>query len=166
MQKIITVICFLLFGTAVTAQEKVHQWSMLTNYGVKGDNGLIILSLPAPATITFFIAKAGDPKILYTLKSAASKELPVGEYDITFWNIKIPVTIEKQKETRIYAGVLDTKVKKPWEVWTMDSVKVFGAGGPKMIALPAGKYIIKTSGAEIKTTIRDGQVSIFNFTAY
>jgi hypothetical protein len=35
-----------------------------------------------------------------------------------------------------------------------------------MIALPPGKYIIKTGGVEIKTNITDGQTSIFSFTNY
>jgi hypothetical protein len=44
--------------------------------------------------------------------------------------------------------------------------KVFSAGSPKMIALPVGNYLLKTQGAEIKTTIRDGKISLFSFTKF
>ncbi len=90
-----------------------------------------------------------------------------GKYDITFQGIKIPlVVVEKGKETRILAGVLNSTVKGLWEVWTADSLKVFSAGSPKMVALPVGNYIVKTQGVEIKTTIRDGKISIFSYTKY
>ncbi len=72
----------------------------------------------------------------------------------------------KEKETRIFAGVLNSTVKKPWEVWTADGEKVFSAGGAKTVALLPGKYIVKISGVEIKTTITDGQVTMFCYTAY
>jgi hypothetical protein len=88
-------------------------------------------------------------------------------YDITFQGLKIPsVVVEKGKETRILAGVLNSTVKGLWEVWNADSIKVFSAGSPKMIALPVGNYLLKTQGAEIKTTIRDGKISLFSFTKF
>lgn len=170
MRKIIFGISLLMMVWFAKAQEKTDakapQWAMIPNYSTKGDNGLLIINLPAPAAMNFTVVKPGDPRIIYTWHSSTSKELPAGNYEVTFWNIRIPVTITKQNETRVYAGVLNSTVKKPWEVWTMDSTKVFGAGSAKMVALPAGRYIIKTSGTEIKTTIRDGQVSIFSFAGY
>ena len=140
---------------------------MRPNYDLKGDVGLLTISLPAQGGLSFTVARAGEAKNLYTWHNSTTRELPPGTYDITFWNIKIPgVVVEKGKETRILAGVLNSTVKRPWEVWTADSVKVYGAGGAKMVALPPGKYIIKTGNVEIKTTITDGQISIFSYTAY
>lgn len=167
MKKISGILLFFTITFTAAAQDVAPaQWAMIPNLALKGENGVLIINLPAQSAMTFTVANAGDPKILYTWRGNTTKELPPGKYDVTFWNIKIPVVVEKQKETRILAGVLNSTVKKPWEVWTMDSVKVYAAGSAKMVALPAGKYIIKTSGAEIKTTIRDGQVSIFSFTGY
>lgn len=163
MRKLTAALLLLFVANTIKAQEKVYQWAMVPDYTAKGQNGKLTINLPAQAAMIFTVARAGNPKILYTWRNSTIQELPEGNYDITFWGIKIPVTIEKQKETRIYAGVLNSTVKKPWEVWTTDSVKVFSAGSSKMVALPAGKYIIKTSGIEIKTTIRDGQVSIFSY---
>lgn len=143
------------------------QWAMRPNYDLKGDVGLLTINLPAQGALALTVARTGEAKNLFTWHGSTTKELVPGTYDITFWNIKIPsVVVEKGKETRILAGVLNSTVKRPWEVWTADSVKVFGAGGAKMVALPPGKYIVKTGGAEIKTTITDGQTSIFSFTAY
>ena len=150
--------------TAVTV--KPAQWSIITNPSLKGDNGLLVLNLPGLSSILFTASRVGEPKILVNLHSSGNKELPPGKYEITFWNIKIPVAIEKGKETRIFAGILNSTVKKPWEVWTVTGEKVFAAGSAKMVALPVGKYIIKTSGTEIKTTINDGQTTIFSFTNY
>lgn len=172
MRNILFIICLTIFSSAINAQEKTlveskaPQWAMIPNLAMKGDNGLLILNLPTQASLSFTVARAGDPKILLNWHGTSSKDLPPGNYEANFWNIKIPLVIEKGKETRIYAGILNSTVKRPWEVWTVEGEKVFSAGSAKMVALPAGKYIVKTSGAEITTTIRDGQTSIFSFTSY
>ena len=165
MKKIIFLV-FLSGGLLAKAQEgKAPQWAMIPNYSLKGENGVLVINLPSPAAMNFTVSAAGDPKILYTWHGNTYKDMPPGNYEVNFWNIKIPVTIEKQKETRVYAGVLNSTVKAHWEVWTTDSVsvKVFEAPSAKMVALPAAKYIIKTGGVEIKTYIKDGQTSIFSF---
>jgi hypothetical protein len=173
MKKILLLLSISIYTLTLQAQDKNQpetkapaQWAMIPNLAMKGENGLLIINLPVPATMAFTVAHAGDPKILYSWHGSTSKDLPPGNYDVTFWNIKIPVVIEKGKETRIFAGVLNSTVKKPWEVWTSGGEKVFSGGGAKLVALPAGKYIIKTGGTEIKTTITDGQTSIFSFTNY
>ena len=153
--------------TTKTAPAPAVQWAMRPNYDLKGDAGLLTITLPSQGALSFTVSRAGETKALYTWRNSTSRELPPGSYDVMFWNIKIPnVVVEKGKETRILAGVLNSTVKRPWEVWTSDSIKVFAAGGAKMVALPPGKYVVKTGGAEIKTTITDGQTSIFSFTAY
>lgn len=172
MKKILSVLSLGIITFMVSAQEKgaenkpAIQWSMITNYGLKGPNGNIIINLPAQATLMCMISLSGQPKNLYTWHSSMTKEFAPGNYDLTFWNIKIPVVVEKGKDTRILTGVLNSTVKKPWEVWTTEGMKVFSAGSAKMVALPVGKYIIKTSGIDIKTTINDGKVTIFSFTSY
>lgn len=173
MKKILSLLAFALIVFTTTAQvnntdlKTPNRWIMIPNLALKGDNGLLIINLPAQAAMLFTVARTGEAKTLYTWHGSTTKEIPPGTYDITFWNIKIPaVIVEKRKETRIPAGVLNSTVKKPWEIWTVNGEKVFSAGSAKMVALPAGKYIVKTGGAEIKTTITDGQVSIFSFTSY
>ena len=174
MKNIVSLLVLLIISFTINAQDKANtenkvpnQWTMRPNYSLKGDVGLLTINLPAQGTIMFTVARSGVAKKLFTWHSSTTKELPPGTYDITFWNIKIPsVVIEKGKETRVFAGILNSTVKKPWEVWTVGGEKVFSAGSAKMVALPAGKYIVKTGAAEIKTTINDGQVSIFSFTAY
>lgn len=172
MKLIFSILTFAFFSSAINAQEKTSpenktsQWAMIPNLAMKGDNGLLILYLPTQSTISFAVARSGEPKMLLNWHGSNTKDLPPGNYDVTFWNIKIPIVIEKGKETRIFAGVLNSTVKKPWEVWTINGEKVYAASGAKMVALPPGKYIIKTGGTEIKTTINDGQTSIFSFTSY
>jgi len=172
MKKILFLLSFIIITLTINAQEKntetkpANQWSMITNYGLKGPNGQIVINLPAQATMLCMIALSGQPKNLYTWHGSMTKEFAPGNYDLTFWNLKIPVIVEKGKDTRIYTGVLNSTVKKPWEVWTTDGTKVFSTGSAKMVALPVGKYIIKTSGTEIKTTINDGKITIFSFTNY
>ena len=173
MKKVLSVLVFTIIAFTINAQgnnteaKTQNQWVMIPNLALKGDNGLLIINLPAQASMAFTVARTGETKNLFTWHGSTIKEMPPGTYDITFWNIKIPaVIVEKGKETRIPAGVLNSTVKRPWEVWTVNGEKVFSAGSAKMVALPAGKYIVKTGGAEIKTTINDGQISIFNFTAY
>jgi hypothetical protein len=174
MKNILSILFLVITSIASKAQDKITtetktpaKWAIRPNYDLKGDIGLLTISLPEQTAVTATIVHSGETKNLYTWHSSTSRELAPGTYDITFWNIKIPsVVVEKGKETRILSGVLNSTVKKPWEVWTVEGEKVFGAGSAKKIALPAGKYIVKTSGAEIKTTIIDGQTSIFSFTAY
>lgn len=172
MKQVLSILIFAIFSSTINAQEKapvenkVSQWSIVTNFTMKGDNGQLILNLPTQASLAFTVARSGDPKILLNWHGSNTKDMPPGNYEITFWNLKIPVVIEKGKETRIFAGVLNSTVKKPWEVWTITGEKVYAAGGAKMVALPPGKYVIKTGGVEIKTTITDGQTSIFSFTSY
>ncbi len=174
MKKTLSIFILFFYACTLNAQEKskietkeANQWAMVPNFSLKGGTGQLLVNLPVQATIACSVTKAGDAKILFSLKGNNPKDLMPGIYDITFWNIKInSVVVEKGKESRILAGVLNSTVKKPWEVWTMDGQKVFGAGSAKMVALPVGKYIIKTSGVEIKTTINDGQVTIFSYTAY
>jgi hypothetical protein len=143
------------------------KWGIANNFSLKGDIGQIIINLPVQATLICTITRSGEVKNLHNLRNSVPKDLPPGLYDLTFLGIKIPsVVVEKGKETRILAGVLNSTVKGLWEVWTADSVKVFSSGSPKMIALPAGNYLLKTQGAEIKTTIRDGKISMFSFNKY
>lgn len=174
MKKILSTLIFFICALTLNAQDNVNreakpplnQWAITNNYSLKGATGQLIVSLPVQATIVCIVARKGEAKT-FTLHNGTPKELPTGNYDITFWGIKIPsVVVEKGKDTRILAGVLNSTVKGLWEIWTAESVKIFSAGSPKMVALPVGNYIVKTHGAEIKTTITDGKVSIFSFTSY
>lgn len=173
MKKILSAATFLICALTIHAQDNVNkeakvpltQWAINSNYA-KSDKGQLIISLPVQAAMVCLVNRSGDAKT-FALHIGNPKELLPGSYDITFWGIKIPsVSVEKAKDTRILAGVLNSTVKGLWEIWTPDAVKIFSAGGPKQVALPVGNYIIKTHGAEIKTTISDGKVSIFSFTNY
>ena len=173
MKKILSAATFLICALAIHAQDNVNkeakvpltQWAINSNY-TKSDKGQLIINLPVQAAMVCVVNRSGDAKT-FALHIGNPKELLPGSYDITFWGIKIPsVSVEKAKDTRILAGVLNSTVKGLWEIWTPDAVKIFSAGGPKQVALPVGNYIIKTHGAEIKTTISDGKVSIFSLTNY
>jgi hypothetical protein len=174
MKKLILYFVFILCGVTTSAQiskkENISQpakWGIANNFSLKGDIGQIIINLPVQATLISTITRSGEVKKLHNLRNSEPKDLPPGLYDLTFLGIKIPaVVVEKGKETRILAGVLNSTVKGSWEVWTSDSIKIFSSGSPKMIALPVGNYLLKTQGAEIKTTIRDGKISLFSFTKF
>lgn len=168
MNKIAVILSLLVITLTTNAQDNVNKtsdpvrWTVSNNYS-KSDNGNLIIQLPVQAALTCMVNKTGEAKI-FALHNGTPKELPPGMYDVTFWGIKIlSVAVEKRKDTRILAGVLNSMVKGPWEVWTNDGIKIYGAGGAKQVALPPGNYIVKTGGTEIKTTITDGKVSIFNF---
>ena len=173
MKKILSSFSFFICALTVHAQDNVNreakvplnQWAVNSNHS-KSEMGQLIINLPVQATMVCIVNRSGEAKT-FALRNGNPKELLPGSYDITFWGLKIPsVSIEKAKDTRILAGVLNSTVKGLWEIWTPDAVKIFSAGGPKQVALPVGNYIIKTHGAEIKTTITDGKVSIFSFTGY
>lgn len=173
MKKIIASALFLICMHTLHAQDNVNrqakppltQWAIKNNYS-KSDNGQLMITLPAQAALNCIVNKSGQTKT-FALRNESPKELAPGSYDVTFWGIKIPsVTVDKRMDTRILAGVLNSTVKGPWEVWTTDGTKIYSAGGPKQVALPVGNYIVKTGGAEIKTTITDGKISIFSFTRY
>ena len=173
MKKILSAVTFFICTLTIHAQDNVNreakapltQWAINSNYS-KSDKGQLIINLPVQAATVCIANRSGEAKT-FALHLGTPKELLPGSYDITFWGIKIPsVTVEKAKDTRILAGVLNSTVKGLWEIWTTDSIKIFSAGGPKQVALPVGNYIIKTHGAEIKTTISDGKVSIFSYTKY
>lgn len=173
MKKILSIITFFICALTIHAQDNVNreakvpltQWAVNSNYS-KSDKGQLIINLPVQAAMVCIVNRSGEAKT-FALHAGTPKELLPGSYDITFWGIKIPsVAIEKAKDTRILAGVLNSTVKGLWEIWTSNAVKIFSAGGPKQVALPVGNYIVKTHGAEIKTTITDGKVSIFSFTNY
>jgi len=163
-----------MFCIPVNAQEiknkdnklLLTQWAITNNYSLKGSTGQLLVSLPVQATIVCTAARTGETKT-FALHNGTPKELLPGSYDVTFWGIKIPsVAIEKGKDTRILAGALNSTVKGLWEIWTANGIKIFSAGGRKIIGLPVGNYIVKTQGAEIKTTITDGKVTIFSFTGF
>ncbi len=142
------------------------RWGIANNFSLKGDIGQLIINLPGQSTLRCIVNRTGETKT-FSLQGNTPKDLLPGKYDMIFQGIKIPlVIVEKGKETRILAGILNSTVKGLWEVWTADSVKVFSAGSPKLVALPVGNYIVKTKGVEIKTTIRDGKISIFSYTNY
>lgn len=173
MKKILSAVTFLICALTIHAQDNVNreakapltQWAINSNYS-KSDKGQLIINLPVQAAMVCLVNRSGDAKT-FALHIGNPKELLPGSYDITFWGIKIPsVSVEKAKDTRILVGVLNSTVKGLWEIWTPEAVKIFSAGGPKQVALPIGNYLIKTHGAEIKTTISDGKVSIFSFTNY
>ena len=173
MKKILSTFTFFICALTVFAQDNINreakvplnQWAVNSNYS-KSDKGQLIINLPVQAAMVCVVNRSGDAKT-FALHSNNPKELLPGSYDVTFWGIKIPsVAIEKAKDTRILAGVLNSTVKGLWEIWTDNGVKIFSAGRPKQVALPVGNYIIKTHSAEIKTTITDGKVSIFSFTNY
>ncbi len=173
MKKIFSAVTFFICSVTIYAQNNVNmeakasltQWAVISNYS-KSDKGQLMINLPGQAAMVCIVNRSGEAKS-FALHADSPKELLPGSYDITFWGIKIPsVSVEKAKDTRILAGVLNSTVKGLWEIWTTDAIKIFSAGGPKQVALPVGNYIIKTHGAEIKTTISDGKVSIFSFTNY
>jgi len=173
MKTLISFLAFCFSFSFIIAQENVNRqakapvshWSISNNYS-KSDNGQLVINLPGQAALAVVVKPVGATKT-FALRNASAKELPPGSYDITFWGIKIPgVVVEKRKDTRIHAGILHSTVKGTWEVWTIDGIKVYTSGGPKQVALPVGDYILKTKGAEIKTAINDGKISIFSFTNY
>jgi hypothetical protein len=173
MKKIIPALAILICTHSLYAQDNVNreakppvtQWTIKNNYS-KSDGGQLLITLPAQAALNCVVNPSGQPKT-FKLHNDSPKELVPGSYDITFWGIKIPgVVVEKRKDTRILAGVLNSTVKGLWEIWTIDGTKIYSAGGPKQVALPVGDYIVKTGGAEIKTTITDGKISLFSFTRY
>jgi hypothetical protein len=173
MKKIFSAVIFFICSVTLYAQDNVNreakapltQWAINSNYS-KSDMGQLIINLPVQAAMVCLVNRSGEAKT-FALHIGNPKELLPGSYDISFWGIKIPsISVEKAKDTRILAGVLNSTVKGLWEIWTTDAIKIFSAGGPKQVALPVGNYIIKTHGAEIKTTISDGKVSIFSFTNY
>lgn len=142
------------------------RWGIANNFSLKGDIGQLVINLPVQSTLKCLVNRTGETKAL-SLQANTAKDLLPGKYDILFQGIKIPlVDVEKGKETRILAGILNSTVKGLWEVWTTDSVKIFSAGSPKLVALPVGNYIVKTQGVELKTTIRDGKISMFSYTKY
>jgi hypothetical protein len=169
MKTISTIIFFIIFSVALQAQDKPStensKWEKTLNNKLKGNNGQLMINLPAEAWLQCMVARAGETKNIASLRNGMPKELPAGNYTITFVGIKIPVAVEQGNDSRIKAGVLQSTVKGLWEIWA-DGIKIFSAGAPKFVALPAGNYIVKTGGAEIKTAITDGKVSIFSFTKY
>ena len=173
MKKILSAFLFFICLHSLYAQDNLNkevkpsapQWTIKNNYS-KSDNGQLLISLPAQAALTCIVNRTGETKS-FALHNDVPKELKPGTYDVTFWGIKIPsVSVEKAKDTRIMAGVLNSTVRGLWEVWTADGIKIYSSGGPKQVALPPGDYIVKTGSAEIKTTITDGKISIFSFTRY
>ena len=173
MKKILSGVAFLICLQSLHAQDNVNreakppvtQWTIKNNYS-KSDNGQLLIMLPAQAVLNCIVTPVGKPKT-FALHNDSPRELEPGSYDVTFWGIKIPsVVVEKRKDTRILAGVLNSTVRGLWEIWTIDGTKIYSSGGPKQVALPPGDYIVKTGGAEIKTTITDGKISIFSYTRY
>lgn len=173
MKVILSVFVLVIFNAALYAQNPntieikavPKQWTITNNYS-KSDNGQLLINTPEQTVLSCIVSKVGEAKT-FALRSGNPKEVKPGLYDVSFWGIKIPqVTVETGKDTRIFAGFLKSTVKGLWELWTADGQKIYSAGGPKQIALPVGNYIVKTGGTEIKTTITDGKVSLFNYTGY
>lgn len=173
MKKILSALAFFICLNSLHAQDNMNreakpplvQWTIKNNYS-KSDNGQLLILLPVQVALICIVNRTGETKT-FALRNNSPKELAPGSYDVTFWGIKITsVVVEKRKDTRILAGILNSTVKGLWEIWTLDGIKIYGAGGPKQVALPVGNYIVKTSGVEIKTTITDGKISIFSFTRY
>ena len=170
MKNIICAVVFLLTLLSCYAQDKnaiisPPKSEMVINNSLNGAGGQLIVNLPAQAYMLCMVARAGEVKNIASLKNGIAKDLLPGNYDIIFQGIKFSVAVEKGKDTRIKAGVLQSTVKGLWEIWA-DGVKIFSAGSPKFVALTPGNYIVKTNGAEIKTTINDGKVTMFSFTKY
>ena len=174
MKKLVSVFTLFICALTLYAQNNnedtkpnLFHWALINNPSLKGSTGRLIVGLPAEASMICFVSRSGEAKNLYTMHGSMAKELPPGNYDVTFWGIKIPsIIIEKGKDTRLYVGILNSSVKGLWEIWTMDGQKIFSSGSPKLVALPAGDYNVKTGGAEFKTTINDGKITMFSFTAY
>ena len=153
------------FAQKINTVNALPKSEITFNKSIKNAAGQLIVNLPAQAYILCMVARAGEIKNIASLKNGIAKELLPGSYDITFQGVKFAVVVEKGKDTRITAGVLQSTIKGLWEIWA-DGVRVFSAGSPKSVALSPGNYIVKTNGAEIKTTIHDGKVTMFSFTKY
>jgi hypothetical protein len=94
MKKIASILILFISAFTLKAQDKTAPvikapgLSVTTpNYNMKGENGQLMITLPAPATMIVSGARAGESKILFTWHGSTSKDLPPGNYDITFWNI-------------------------------------------------------------------------------
>ncbi|MGQ0549019.1 MAG: hypothetical protein ACT4PY_05050 [Armatimonadota bacterium] len=147
-------------------------WTITPNRLLKGATGRLVVTLPKGTEFVVYVYRAGAKSPSAGQKYGKAFTLAPGPYDVVInkggsdmarlWRIR-GVPIERGKDTRIHAGVLNVvSAEGMWQVYDENKVVIVVDGsGPEKVGLAAGKYLIKISGEFSPVVIKDGQVTNF-----
>ena len=146
--------------TAVSQDEQsTDQWVMKPEQSMKGALGRLNTDFGADVDWIIDIRTTEDKFI--TNKSKVNKithhDLAPGMYYFRLNTITVKdVPIEKGKETRLKAGILNIVSEGRWEIRSEDKSKFHTTGNkPKKMALPVGSYQLKLGEQFFPLVIKD-----------
>lgn len=141
-------------------------WEITPNAELRGINGRLITKFPEKTSGTLRIIRVYEPGASKEVSYAVTGDdqlLPEGEYDVEVMKVRLAkVPIKKGHDTRIKIGavtfagggnsrhsIYDAKGEK--ELFRMTAYEV--------MAMPEGKYALKSGSRVIPFEIKDGQVT-------
>jgi hypothetical protein len=155
-----------------TGRADEPPWTTTANKSLKGANGRMTVTLPKGTEYVFYVYRSGAERLSVGKKYGSAFTLPPGLYDIVInkggsdtakkWRVR-GIPIERGKDTRVHAGVLNVvSAEGMWQVYDENRTTIITGGkGPGKVGLAAGNYVIKISGEFSPVVIKDGQVTDF-----
>lgn len=146
--------------------ENSEKWVITPVAGMKGELGRLNMNFPAGVDWNIWIYTQADNKFVnsfYPIHKKQSFNLSPGEYRIKLGDVTVEnVSIQKGKETRIRAGVLNVADESSWDLY--DDLKeniITTNTRPQKMVLPVGFYQIKIGENYTQIEIKDdGQKQI------
>lgn len=151
---------FEIISRADSATGSIDKWKTTPNEKIKGEFGRVNMNFPAGVdwSVDFYTLENN----YVTNRSIFSKhkmfhDLTPGNYNITLNHVKIEnVPVEKGKEVRLEAGILNIITREPWQLYNESKEKYYTSGiKPVKFALPVGRYILNFEGKDYRVVIKD-----------
>jgi hypothetical protein len=124
--------------------------------------GALNFNFPEDAEWTMAIFQLPEREYIRTVSRSEKREeleLNSGKFELVLNNVPVKdVPIESSKTTELKYGMLKVNSKSSWSIWDASGKNHFKTenGGKKMV-FPAGTYIIKMGGANVKVELKDGE---------
>jgi hypothetical protein len=145
--------------------ENSEKWVITPVAGMKGLSGRLNMNFPAGVDWNIWIYNQADNKFInsfYPIHKKQSFNLSPGEYRIKLGNVTVEnVSIQKGKETRIRAGVLNVADESSWELYDELKENIITTNTrPQKMVLPIGNYKITILGQDRDVEIRDEHLGV------
>ena len=140
------------------------RWIITLSPNMKGVLGKLDMNFPAGVDWNIWIYTTDNKMVnsFYQTHNVKSYNLSPGNYRILLNDVTIEqVPVEKGKETRIKAGVLNIESEGNWDLYNDTKEKTITIGTkPKKMVLPVGNYYLKLGGNYFPAFIKDKETVI------
>ena len=128
--------------------------------------GTLHADVPVNVEYAIKIYNLPDHTLLYNSDQQRNFTLFPGTYDIEISGMAVKnIPVDKGRDTRIKAGVLNMSYNLPWTLYDENKLKIlYKSSLPKKVEFPKGIYQVKISGTSYLIEIKDGETLDYDST--